>query len=353
MVSQARLRRGYLARPPGRRPESRSSPTASERQQAARTYPLLYHQAYRGPTRSRRTSDGGILLVRASTYGGATVADIVWPGDLDNGFQTAGSVMASGQHYVGGLPASIVAAQTLAVSGFPLYGADTGGYRAGAPTKEALLRWAEHTALSMVMQLGPGEDKYPWNYGAQTVTTYTALANLHQSLAPYLYSLLLSAETSGAPTIRPLPLAYPVDLDAVSFADTEYLLGPALLVAPVVTQGATSRSVHLPPGTWISWWDGSRVVGPKTLTVAAPIGRPPLFVLVGSLLPTLPAGIDTLVSASSPGTVSLDAMAGLDTALAWVHGQASASWPDGSSLDVADGTGGVTLTWAPQGPDGC
>jgi hypothetical protein len=201
----------------------------------------------------------------------------------------------------------------------------------------------------MVMQLGPGEDKYPWSYDAATVSTYTALANLHQSLAPYLYSLLVAAEATGAPTIRPLPLAYPQDLGAVSFADTEYLLGPALLVAPVVTQGATSRSVHVPPGTWISWWDGSRVVGPKTLTLAAPIGKPPLFVLVGSLLPTLPGGIDTLVSSSTPGTVSLDAMAGLDTALAWVHGPASASWPDGSSLTIADGAGGVTVTWTPHG----
>jgi len=246
----------------------------------------------------------------------------------------------------------VIAAQTLAVSGFPLYGADTGGYRGGGPTKESLLRWAEHTALSMVMQLGPGEDKYPWSYDAETVTTYTALANLHQSIAPYLYSLLLDAEASGTPTIRPLPLAYPDDGESVAFADTEYLLGPALLVAPVVTQGATSRAVHVPPGTWVSWWDGTKVVGPKTWTAKAPIGDPPLFVLGGSLLPTLPGGIDTLVSASAAGTVSLDAKAGLDTALAWVHGPANAGWPDGSSLSITDGAGAteaVTLTWKPHG----
>jgi alpha-glucosidase (family GH31 glycosyl hydrolase) len=318
-----------------------------ESERTARTYPLLYHQAYRDAL--AKTSDGGILIVRASSYGGASVCDIVWPGDLDNGFQTAGSLDPSGQHYVGGLPASVIAAETLAVSGFPLYGADTGGYRGGAPTKEALLRWAEHTALSLVLQLGPGEDKYPWNYDTDTVTTYTALANLHQSLAPYLYSVFLEAQAVGTPTIRPLPLAYPSDTEAPSFADTEYLLGPSLLVAPVVTQGVTSRSVHVPPGTWTSWWDGTLVTGPRTVDANAPMGQPPLYVLVGSFLPMLPAGVDTLVSASTPGTVSLDAKAGLDTASAWVSGPANASWPDGSTASLTDAAEGVTLTWKPSG----
>ncbi len=318
-----------------------------ESERTARHYPLLYHQAYRDAL--AKTSDGGVLLVRASTYGGAAICDIVWPGDLDNGFQTNGSLAPSGEYYVGGLPASVVAAQTLAVSGFPLYGADTGGYRGGAPTKEALLRWAEHTALSMVMQLGPGEDKYPWNYDADTVSTYTALANLHQSLVPYLYSLLQEEQASGAPTIRPLALAYPGDIEAASFADSEYLLGPALLVAPVVVQGELSRSVHVPPGTWTSWWDHTVVTGPKTVTVAAPIGKPPLYVLAGSLLPMLPGGVDTLVSASTTGTVSLDAKAGLDVAAAWVRGPASASWPDGSIASLADESSVVALTWEPRG----
>jgi alpha-D-xyloside xylohydrolase len=318
-----------------------------ESERTARNYPLHYHQAYRDAL--DKTSDGGVLLVRASTYGGAAVCDIVWPGDLDNGFETDGEPGPGGLAYVGGLPASVVAAQTLAVSGFPLYAADTGGYRGGAPTKEALLRWAEHTSLSMVLQLGPGESKYPWNYDAATVATYTSLASLHQSIVPYLYSLLEDAEATGAPTIRPLPLAYPDDGDAASYADTEYLLGPDLLVAPVVKSGVTSRDVHVPPGTWVSWWDGSKVTGPRTLTVAAPIGQPPLYVLAGSLLPMLPGGIDTLVSASAPGTVSLSAMAGLDAASAWVHGPASARWPDGSELSITDAAGAVTLSWKPRG----
>ena len=337
-----------------------------ETERTARNYPLAYHSAYRralaatddagasdgGAGDSGATArDGGVLIVRASTYGGAQVADIVWPGDLDNGFQRYGDAdpNGSGSLLVGGLPSSIVAAQTLSASGFALYGADTGGYRGGAPTKEALLRWAESTALSMVMQLGPGENKYPWLYDADTVTTYTALASLHQSLVPYLASLLSAAQADGTPTIRPLPLAYPADTDGFAFADDEYLLGPALLVAPVVTEGATSRSVHLPPGSWFPYWGGAAVGGPTTLTAQAPIGQPPLYVLAGSLLPMLPSGIDTLAASSDPSTVSLSAMAGLDLASGWVSGPATATCLDGSVVTVADGASGVLVTWAPAG----
>ena len=50
------------------------------------------------------------------------------------------------------------------------------------------------------------------------------------------------------------------------------------LVAPVVIQGATSRTVYLPPGEWFDVWDPAvRRVGPSEVTVEAPNGRPPVF----------------------------------------------------------------------------
>jgi alpha-D-xyloside xylohydrolase len=318
-----------------------------ESERTARSYPLGYHGAYRDAL--ARTSDGGVLVVRASTYGGAQVADIVWPGDLDNGFQHRGDIGPSGTQLVGGLPASIVAAQTLSASGFPLFGADTGGYRGGAPTKEALIRWAEHTALTMVLQLGPGENKYPWNYDAETVTLYTALANLHQSLVPYLSSLLVDAQTNGTPTIRPLPLAYPTDTDAPAAADDEYMLGPDLLVAPVVTEGATSRQVHLPPGNWVGWWDDALHAGASSIAVQSPLGQPPLFVRAGALLPLYPGGFDTMIASTDASTVSLSAMAGFDVARSWVSGNATASFPDGSTVTVNDDANDVEVIWTPMG----
>ena len=40
----------------------------------------------------------------------------------------------------------------------------------------------------------------------------------------------------------------------------EYMFGPALLIAPVTDQGATSRSVYLPAGAdWYNFWTNERV----------------------------------------------------------------------------------------------
>ncbi|MEO8798701.1 MAG: TIM-barrel domain-containing protein, partial [Polyangiaceae bacterium] len=312
----------------------------------ARAYPLGYHGAYRDALLS--TPSGGVLIVRASTYGGAAVADIVWPGDLDNAFQHRGD-QGPKALLVGGLPASVVAGQSLAASGFPLYGADIAGYRGDAPTKESLLRWSEASALSMVMQLGPGEKKYPWNYDSEAIAVYTQLAALHQKLVPYLATVLADAQANGTPTIRSLPLAFPHDAKAMAAADDEWLLGPSLLAAPVVTAGATNRSVYLPAGTWFSWWDGSRIDGPTTLTVDAPFGEPPLFVRAGAALPLLPDGIDTLLPATDAATIGIDKVLGNDEAMLWPSGDTRTTTLDGSAITVTDDANGLEIGWQPQG----
>ena len=66
----------------------------------------------------------------------------------------------------------------------------------------------------------------------------------------------------------------------------EYMFGPAFLVAPVTTQGATTRPVYLPKGAdWYDWWTNKRYTGGQWITAAAPIERIPLFVRAGSIVP--------------------------------------------------------------------
>lgn len=40
---------------------------------------------------------------------------------------------------------------------------------------------------------------------------------------------------------------------------SEYLLGEKILVAPVLTEGAVSRDIYLPSGTWYEEGDTSKV----------------------------------------------------------------------------------------------
>jgi alpha-glucosidase (family GH31 glycosyl hydrolase) len=309
----------------------------------ARAYPLGYHAAYQQALDA--ASNHGFLIVRASSFGDPkSSAIVIWPGDLDNGFERFGDVLGGGERAVGGLPACVVAAQSLAVSGFGAFGADTGGYRRGKPTKEALVRWAESSALSVVLQLGGGGESHaPWSYDEETATLYGALASLHLSLVPYLSNVLAKMETTGAPTVVPLPLAFPGDSGARAHADDEYLLGTDLLVAPVVAAGKTDRSVHFPPGRWVRWTDGTPFEGPLDAVVPAPLGTPVFFVREGALVPLYPPGIDTLAPATASGVVTLSARDDVE-ARAIVHGSASTNWDDGAKLDLVDD--GTTLALA-------
>ena len=127
--------------------------------------------------------------------------------------------------------------------------------------------------------------------------------------------------------MRHLFLAYPHDPRVYGLND-EYLLGPDLLVAPVITPGATSKRVYLPAGTWIDYWSEAVYHGGRTVTVAAPLDRIPLFVRGGALLPTLADPGDTLAPATDPAVRH----AGGDLALRIYPGGG------GEQITLADGT---------------
>jgi alpha-D-xyloside xylohydrolase len=72
-----------------------------------------------------------------------------------------------------------------------------------------------------------------------------------------------------------------------SIAD-EFMHGPALLIAPVMTAGATSRSVYLPAGTWYDFWTGATATGGAKVTADAPLAKLPIYVKAGSIVPMGP-----------------------------------------------------------------
>ena len=57
------------------------------------------------------------------------------------------------------------------------------------------------------------------------------------------------------------------------------MLGPDVLVAPVVEPGVMERDVRLPAGAdWRDGWTGEVHAGGQTVTVPAPLDRPRFFV---------------------------------------------------------------------------
>jgi alpha-D-xyloside xylohydrolase len=154
------------------------------------------------------------------------------------------------------------------------------------------------------------------------------MARVHLRLFPYLWTYAKALVSTGRPIQRALGLAYPT---LGVHPDDEYLLGDELLVAPVVTRGATSRTLTLPPGRWLDFWTGEAHDGPGPLTVPAPLETIPLFLREGALVPLLRPSIDTLLPATQAGVDSFAADAGVLTVRV-VPGAGALTLYDGTTL---------------------
>ncbi|MFW5744830.1 MAG: TIM-barrel domain-containing protein [Spirochaetota bacterium] len=229
------------------------------------------NEATRAAFDALRPDQRGFVLTRAG-YAGIQRRAAVWTGDNHSWWE----------HIALMIPMQL----NLGLSGVAFCGADTGGFQLNA-TGELFARWVaasalmpffrSHTALDTV-------DQEPWAFGAEVLHAVRSLIGLRYQLLPYLYTLMEEASRSGAPVMRPLVWEFPGDPRAADRADS-FMLGPALLVAPVRERGVQERSVYLPAGEWYDAWAGERRSGPGSVVVDAPLDRVPLFVRAGSIVP--------------------------------------------------------------------
>jgi alpha-D-xyloside xylohydrolase len=254
-------------------------------------YTILYHRAYA----ELFEEEAGFLLCRAGRWGDQAQGCVIWPGDMDATFDRHGDQNPD-YKAVGGLPATVIQGLGLGPSGFPLFASDTGGYRHSPPDDETFTRWFEQTALSAVMEVGDASSEPPWVRGASTLDLYRTYARLHLRLFPYVWSYAKRLKDDGRAIVRPIGLVHP---ELGEHPDDEYLLGDHLLVAPVVTRGAHTKRVILPPGEWVDWWTGERHVGPGAIEVDAPLEVLPLFLSSAAAVPLLPPSARTLTPIES------------------------------------------------------
>ncbi|MEM1522641.1 MAG: glycoside hydrolase family 31 protein [Thermofilaceae archaeon] len=178
---------------------------------------------------------------------------------------------------------------SLGLSGVPFVGADVGGFF-GRPTPELLVRWyqvAAFTPLCRNHQCMGSYDHEPWFHGPTAREAIKRVLELRYRLLPYLYSLFYEHCAKGYPVMRPLVFEYQDDGETYQL-DDEFLVGPFLLVAPVLKEGARSREVYLPAGEWFDFWTDRVYKGPARLVVEAPLDRVPLFVRAGAVIPEWP-----------------------------------------------------------------
>lgn len=135
--------------------------------------------------------------------------------------------------------------------------------------QEFFVRYAQIAALSPMMQFSVAPARV---LDEQHLAIVMDTLRIRDEELPHIIELAQQAATHGDPIIRPMAYHY-ADMDDVT---DQFMVGDELIVAPVLEQGATSRIVAIPEGTWISDTD-EHIEGPVRLTVEAPLARLPRF----------------------------------------------------------------------------
>ncbi|MCB9778592.1 MAG: hypothetical protein H6742_08530 [Alphaproteobacteria bacterium] len=231
-------------------------------------YPEAWQRLTREVMDELRPDGDWLMFARSGWTGVQSVAMIHWAGDQEADFEPED-----------GLPTVVPAMLTMGMSGQPFVTHDIAGFSGGPSSEELYLRWTELGAFTPFMRTHDGDardENWRWDTDAATTAHFVRFAKVHQALGPELQALAADAAETGAPIVRHLMLAYPDDPE-VRAIDDQFLLGPDLLVAPVLTEGATARDLYLPDGAWFDVWTGEEHTGGAWITVDAPVGSPPVF----------------------------------------------------------------------------
>lgn len=156
----------------------------------------------------------------------------------------------------GHLKVSVPMLLTLAVTGLPFSGADVGGFF-GNPEAELMVRWYQLGAYYPFFRGHAHLEAHrrePWLFGPESTARIRAAIRSRYTLLPYIYTLFRTANDSGDPVMRPLWYEFPNNTDTFS-EEEEFMLGPAMLVRPVLSAGAGYVDAMLPRGA--RWYDGN------------------------------------------------------------------------------------------------
>jgi alpha-D-xyloside xylohydrolase len=258
----------------------------------ANLYPLLNAQTFFDGLQEAGEKDI-ITLSRSAWAGIQRFGAAVWSGDISSTFEV--------------LQAQVRGGLNIALSGVPWWTTDIGGFFTPNNNteyfRELLIRWFQYGVFCPLFRLhgwrsndedcwdtgGPNE---VWSYGEAAYNIICELLFLREGLRPYIQEQMRLAKETGLPPMRPLFVDYHQDEQTWAVED-QFLFGPDLLVAPVLHQGATSRSVYLPSGqVWVDAWSGEELAGGQWLSSQAPLERIPVYQRKGSTLPLLSRLID-------------------------------------------------------------
>lgn len=174
----------------------------------------------------------------------------------------------------------------LGLSGIPYSGPDIGGFL-GNPSGELYVRWFQMATFFTFCRTHSStsvEPRSPWSFGEPYLSIIRRFLELRYQLMPYFYTLAWEAAQKGYPPVR--PLFWSDWRNPTSWGREEaFCLGEALLIYPVLQEGARSQEVSLPSGYWYNFWDDTLLQGEGMIQLEAPLEQIPVLVRAGSILP--------------------------------------------------------------------
>ena len=215
------------------------------------------------------------MFSRSGFAGQQHYGTAVWSGD------TYATWEAYQKQVVGGI--------NYCMSGLPYWCSNTGGF-AGASNEdpeyqELYIRWFQFSAFCPIfIAHGSGSKREVWEFEAETEKILVDYIRLRYRLLPYIYSVAWMVTRDHYTMLRSLSFDFANDINVFKI-DDQYMFGPAIMVCPVVIEGARERDVYLPECSgWYDYWTGSFYEGGKYVTTDAPKEKLPLFIKAGSII---------------------------------------------------------------------
>ena len=234
-------------------------------------------QHWRATTDQKRV----FLLTRSAFLGQQRVGATVWSGDVYSTYWGLSHQVAGGLNF--------------ALSGYPYWTTDIGGYWQPydrLPTdpeyQELYARWFEFGTFCPIFRThGHRPQNELWTYD-KIEPILINYDKLRYRLMPYIYSLAWRVTNEDYTIQRPLVMDWRTDVKTWNIGD-QFMFGPSLMVNPVLKENSTRRSVYLPESkVWYDFWTGTSLEGSREVDAKAPLDRIPLLVRAGSLIPLGP-----------------------------------------------------------------
>ena len=263
--------------------------------QCSNIYPLGYAKGFYEGLKAEGEQEI-LSLVRCAWAGSQKYGVLTWSGDIYSSFRSMREQLQAGL--------------SMGMAGIPWWTSDIGGFLGGniqdPDFQELLVRWfawgafcpvfrmhgerspwheREQEFRNGVRQLTSGQDNEVWSFGEENYQILTKYLFVRERLRPYLRDCMRAASLSGAPVMRPLFYDFPEDKACWSVEDS-YMLGPDLLVSPVMEAGALEREIYLPAGSdWTDAYTKKVHKGGQRVTVPAPLDIIPVMIRAGHDLP--------------------------------------------------------------------